>query len=142
MNRNTLFIVLIIFGSLMSLNSQTAADYSILYSRIYSSNFGGGRSSYALSNQKADGSFNSTVDLRDHLDEMLKIAKTYQTTTSASYHSEDLLNAYVKVNLTDEEYNELQRLIKLEEKPVTEEMLPGMILQAVRNLKNQTNITK
>jgi len=49
---------------------------------------------------------------------------------------------HAQVNLTDEEYNELQRLIKLEEKPVTEEMLPGLILQAVKNLKNQTNSTK
>jgi len=49
---------------------------------------------------------------------------------------------YAQVNLKDEEYNELQRLIKLEEKPLIEEMLPGLILQAVRNLKNQTNDTK
>ena len=49
---------------------------------------------------------------------------------------------HAQVNLTDEEYKELQRLIKLEEKPVTEEMLPRLILQVVKNLKNQTNSTK
>jgi hypothetical protein len=49
---------------------------------------------------------------------------------------------HAQVNLTDEEYNEFQRLIKLEDKPVTEEMLPGLILQAVKNLKNQTKMTK
>ena len=49
---------------------------------------------------------------------------------------------HAQVNLTDEEYNELQRLIKLEEKPVTEEMLPRLIIQAVKNIKNQITMTK
>lgn len=94
MNKNALFILLLIFGSVMSINSQTAADYSILYSRIYSKHFRS-ISSYSLSNQKADGSFVNSTELRDHLDEMLKIAKAYKT-TGANYHSEDLFNAYVK----------------------------------------------
>ena len=94
MNKGILFFVLLILGSLMSINSQTAADYSILYSRIYSNNFRS-VSSYPLSNQKADGSFVNATEIRDHLDEMLKIAKTYQT-AGANFHSEDLFNAYVK----------------------------------------------
>lgn len=49
---------------------------------------------------------------------------------------------HAQVNLTDEEYNELQRLIELEKKPVTEEMMPGLMLQAVRNLKNQSTAIK
>jgi hypothetical protein len=49
---------------------------------------------------------------------------------------------HAQVDITDEEYKELQRLIKLEEKPLTDEMLLGLTLQAVKNLKNQTNMTK
>lgn len=45
---------------------------------------------------------------------------------------------HAEVNLTDEEYNELQRLISLEKEKVTEDQMPRLMLQAVRNLKNQS----
>jgi hypothetical protein len=44
---------------------------------------------------------------------------------------------HAQVNLTDEEYKELQRLIELEMNPISEDKMPKLILQAVKNLKNQ-----
>lgn len=97
----------ILTSSFVSLHAQTATDYNTLYSRIYSTSFGSGLSSYNLSNQNADGTFlnvstypttqptPNTGAPREHLDEMLKIAKVYQTTGS-NYHSTTYLNAYLK----------------------------------------------
>ena len=45
---------------------------------------------------------------------------------------------HAQINLSDEEYNELQRLISLAKEPVTEDKMPKLILQAVKNLENQS----
>ncbi len=49
---------------------------------------------------------------------------------------------HAQVNLTDEEYKELQRLIELEVNPINEDKMPKLILQAVRNIKNQSTEIK
>ena len=108
MKRFFQFISISILTSLfVSLHAQTATDYSTLYSRIYSTSFGSGLSSYNLSNQNADGTFVNVTTYtatqptpntgapREHLDEMLKIAKAYQT-AGANYHSTAYLTAYLK----------------------------------------------
>jgi len=102
-------IISILVSSLFynNLNAQTALDYSILYDRSYSTSFGSGLSSYNLNNQNNNGAFvnvttypvlqptiNTGAPL-EHLDEMLKIAKAYQT-TGPNYHSTAYLSAYVK----------------------------------------------
>jgi len=86
--------------------AQTATDYSTLYNRIYTANFSSA-SSYNLSNLKTDGTFLNVTTYtttqptantgapREHLSEMLKIAKAYQT-TGTNYHNADYLQAYVK----------------------------------------------
>jgi chondroitin AC lyase len=94
MKKTIFFLSIMIFGNLLLAKSQTSDDYSILYNRIYSKNFNA-RSSYPLSNQKEDGSFINTTTFAEHLDEMLKIARTYKT-PGENYHSEELLNAYKK----------------------------------------------
>jgi hypothetical protein len=42
---------------------------------------------------------------------------------------------HAQVNLTDEEYKELQHLLDVEENPVSEERMTKLILQAVKNLQ-------
>ena len=49
---------------------------------------------------------------------------------------------HAQINLTDDQYNELQRLIGLEKEPVTEDKMPKLILQAVKNLDNQSTLTE
>lgn len=49
---------------------------------------------------------------------------------------------HAQVNLTDEEYKELQRLIELEMNPINENKMPKLILQAVMNIKNQSTEIK
>ncbi|MFZ4726676.1 MAG: hypothetical protein ACOYMD_14675, partial [Paludibacter sp.] len=80
--------IYIIFFSLffVALNAQTSTDYSTMYTRIYNSSYAS-VSSYNLSNQKADGTFINVTTYpvsqptantgapREHLDEMLKIAR-------------------------------------------------------------------
>jgi chondroitin AC lyase len=104
-------IILIIYLTLFSLifvnlNAQTATDYSTMYTRIYNSSYAS-VSSYNLSNQNADGTFVNVTTYpvsqptantgapREHLDEMLRIARAYQT-SGANYHSTAYLNAYIK----------------------------------------------
>ena len=106
MKANIRFFVLIVLSCLSGfLQAQTATDYSTLYTRIYNSNFVS-VSSYNLTNLKSDGTFaNVTYPTvqptvltgipRAHLDEMLKIAKVYQT-SGTNYHSTAYLNAYLK----------------------------------------------
>lgn len=90
-----------------NLSAQTATDYTTLYDRIYSTNLGSGTSSYNLANVNSDGTFvnvltyptvqptPNTGNPRAHLDEMLKIARAYQSVAGPQYHSVDLLNAYL-----------------------------------------------
>ena len=44
-------------------------------------------------------------------------------------------SAHAQVNLTDEEYKELQRLLEEEKSPVDPEKIKELILQAIDNLK-------
>ena len=44
---------------------------------------------------------------------------------------------HAQVNLTDEEYKELQHLLEEEENPVNQEEMTKLILQAVENLQKQ-----
>lgn len=103
-----LFISILSFSLLVAnLNAQTSTDYNTMYFRIYSTSFGAGLSSYSLSNQNSDGTFVNVTTYpttqptpntgapREHLDEMLKIAKVYQT-SGTNYHSTAYLNAYLK----------------------------------------------
>ncbi|MEI8049597.1 MAG: hypothetical protein WCI92_19645, partial [Bacteroidota bacterium] len=95
MKTNFRFFALIVLSILVgNVHAQTATDYSTMYSRIYTTSFGSGLSSYNLSNQNADGTFvnvstypatqptPNTGAPREHLDEMLKIARAYQTSGS------------------------------------------------------------
>ncbi|MEI6555138.1 MAG: polysaccharide lyase family 8 super-sandwich domain-containing protein [Paludibacter sp.] len=108
MKTNIRFFALIVLSFLFGhLHAQTATDYNTMYSRIYSTSFGSGLNSYNLSNQNADGTFVNVTTYpatqptpntgapREHLDEMLKIARAYQTSGS-NYHSTTYLNAYLK----------------------------------------------
>ncbi|MDD2799571.1 MAG: polysaccharide lyase family 8 super-sandwich domain-containing protein [Bacteroidales bacterium] len=102
----TLFIFPILSILFVQLNAQTSADYTTLYSRIYDNSFSS-NSSYNLSNQKTDGTFLNVTTYpttqptpntgapREHLTEMLKIAKAYQT-VGANYHSAAYMTAYLK----------------------------------------------
>ena len=44
---------------------------------------------------------------------------------------------HAQVNLTDDEYKELQHLLEEEENPVNQEEMTKLILQAVENLQKQ-----
>lgn len=91
----------------LNVKAQTATDYNTMYTRIYNTSFGNGLSSYNLSNLNADGTFanvttypstqptSNTGAPREHLDEMLKIARAYQT-SGANYHSAAYLSAFLK----------------------------------------------
>ena len=108
MKANCKIFVLICLSILFghgSVFAQTATDYSTLYTRIYNNSFVS-TTSYNLSNLKSDGTFaNVTYPTvqptvltgipRAHLDEMLKIARAYQT-AGANYHSATYLAAYLK----------------------------------------------